>query len=159
MTLCMTTMWSCSLLSTTECVTGIEVRLTGWLCCRQTRSSLSSACTAVVAERRCVDGLRIRFHQSPWKIALSLQENRPGLAFGSRGVQCGQHAALRVSQWGTASAVNGRTGTWSGPGRRYEGTVQTTAGVAADGNEPTTTSLIKLAQWHAFFYLPTSGVL
>jgi len=88
---------SCSLLSTTECVTGIELRLTGWLRCRQTRSSLSSACTAVVAERRCVDGLRIRFHQSPWKIALSLQENRPGLAVGSRGVQCGPHTALRVS--------------------------------------------------------------
>jgi len=57
---------------------------------------LSSACTAVVAERRCVDGLRVRFHPSPGKITLSLRESHPGLDLGSRGVRCGPHAALRV---------------------------------------------------------------
>jgi len=50
-----------------------------------------------IGEQRCLDGLRIRFHQSPCKITLSLQENRPGLAFGSRGAQCGPHAALKAS--------------------------------------------------------------
>jgi len=48
-------------------------------------------------ERRCVDGLCIRFHQLFRKIALSLQENRSGLAFWSQGVQCGPLAALRAS--------------------------------------------------------------